>query len=157
MMTHSLRKEAAADLCEAMKARIDAGMSCSDSDDDRDVRHPDDWSQKRRQGQGPSQRIPLRADRWFQDGPPGTQDGGGFELGLDNAWYCRVLLLFKIKSQTDSGLKEFECAYVSVLEQYTGCRAPGMLILAYFGVFLIIFDYFSLLLYSLINRSWQNG
>ena len=27
MMTHSLRKEAAADLCEAMKARIDAGMS----------------------------------------------------------------------------------------------------------------------------------
>ena len=69
MMTHSLRKEAAADLCEAMQARIDAGMSCSDSDDDRDVRHPDDWTQKRRQGQGPSQRIPLRADRWFQDGP----------------------------------------------------------------------------------------
>ena len=68
-MTHSLRKAAAADLCEAMQARIQDGMSCSDSVDDRDVRHPDDWSQKRRQGQGPSQRIPLRADRWFQDGP----------------------------------------------------------------------------------------
>ena len=63
-------------------------------------------------------------------------------LGLDNVWFCRVLLLFKIKSQTDSGLKKFECAYVSVLEQYTGPRAPGMLILAYFRVFLIIFDYF---------------
>ena len=44
--------------------------------------------------------------------------------------------------KTDSGLKEFECAHVSVLEQYTGRRAPGMLILAYFRVFLIIFDYF---------------
>jgi hypothetical protein len=61
-------------------------------------------------------------------------------LGLDNAWYCRVLLLFKIKSQKDSGLKEFECAYVSVLEQYTGRRAPGMNILAYFGVFLNILE-----------------
>ena len=73
--------------------------------------------------------------------PPGTQDGG-FELGLDNVWFRRVLLLFKIKSQTDSGLKEFECAYVSVLEQYTGRRAPVMLILAYFGIVFIIFDYF---------------
>ena len=73
--------------------------------------------------------------------PPGTQDGG-FELGLDNVWFCRVLLLFKIKSQTDSGLKEIECAYVSVLEQYTGRRAPVMLILAYFRVFFIISDYF---------------
>ncbi len=61
--------------------------------------------------------------------PPGTQDGGGFELVLDNVWFCRVLLLFKIKSQTDSGLKEFECAYVTVLEQNTGRRAPGMLVL----------------------------
>ena len=60
--------------------------------------------------------------------PPGTQDGG-FELGLDNVWFCRVLLLFKIKSQTDSGLKEFECAYVSVLEQCTGHRAPGCFLL----------------------------
>ena len=57
--------------------------------------------------------------------PPGIQEGG-FELRLDNVWFCRVLLLFKIKAQTDSGLKEFECAYVSVLEQYTGRRAPGM-------------------------------
>ena len=38
----------------------------------------------------------------------------------------QVLLLFKIMAQTDSGLKEFEFAYVSVLEQYTGRRVPGM-------------------------------
>ena len=60
--------------------------------------------------------------------PPGIQVGG-FELRLDSVWFCRVLLLFKIKAQTDSGLKEFECAYVSVLEQYTGRRVPRMHIL----------------------------
>ena len=60
--------------------------------------------------------------------PPGIQEGG-FELRLDNVWFCRVLLLFKIKTQTDSGLKELECTYVSVLEQYTGRRIPGMHIL----------------------------
>ena len=69
MMAHSLRKVAAAELCDAMQARIDDGISCSDPDDDRDVSNPDDWAQKRRQGPGPSQRVPLRADRWFQDGP----------------------------------------------------------------------------------------
>ena len=71
--------------------------------------------------------------------PPGTQDGG-FELGLDNLWFCRVLLLFKIKSQTDSGLKEFECTHVSVLEQYTGPLVPRMHILEYCGVFCYIVD-----------------
>ena len=62
--------------------------------------------------------------------PPGIQDGG-FDLRLDNVWFCRVLLLFKIKAQTDSGLKEFECAYVSVLDEYTGPRVPGMHNLVY--------------------------
>jgi len=41
-------------------------------------------------------------------------------------WFCRVLLLFKIKAQTDSGLKEFECAYVSVLERYTVIHKPPL-------------------------------
>ncbi len=49
MMEQSLRKVAAAELCDAMQARIDDGISCSDSGDDRDVSNPDDWAQKRRQ------------------------------------------------------------------------------------------------------------
>ncbi len=54
--------------------------------------------------------------------PTARNTRGGLELRLDNVWLCRVLLLFlfKIKAQIDSGLKEFECAYVSVLERYTG-------------------------------------
>ena len=65
MMMHSLRKEAAAELCEAVQARIEDGNSGSDSDDA--VQNPDDWTVRGRQGQ--DRRIPLRADRWFQDSP----------------------------------------------------------------------------------------
>ena len=42
MMKHSLRKEAAAELCEAVQARVEDGISGSDSDDDS--RNPDDWT-----------------------------------------------------------------------------------------------------------------
>ena len=82
--------------------------------------------------------------------PPGIQEGG-FELRLDNVWFCRVLLLFKIKAQTDSGIKEFECAYVSVLEQYTGRHVPGMHIM-HIMITLAYSDYFAYYDNFIINR-----
>ena len=44
---------------------------------------------------------------------------------LDNIWFCKLLLLFKIHTRTDTGMQYRECAYVSVLEEYTGPRKPG--------------------------------
>ncbi len=49
--------------------------------------------------------------------PPGT-DNGAFVVSPDSVWYARVLLLFTATSQTDTGLKTFECALVSTLETY---------------------------------------
>ena len=66
MMTHSLRKEAAAELCDGIQARIDDGISGSDSDDG--VRHLDDWTVRGRQGE-----APLRADRWFKAAGPSLE------------------------------------------------------------------------------------
>lgn len=49
--------------------------------------------------------------------PPGIEEGG-FTLRPDNVWYCKVLLLFSIQTQTDQdgSTEEFQCAFVSVLE-----------------------------------------
>jgi hypothetical protein len=47
------------------------------------------------------------------------------ELQKDNVWFCKTLLLFEIESKTDLGLKRHSCAFVSVLEEYTGSRLPG--------------------------------
>ena len=41
----------------------------------------------------------------------------GFTPTPDNVWYCKVLLLFDMEAETDSGPKEFQCAYVSLLQQ----------------------------------------
>ena len=35
--------------------------------------------------------------------PPGIESGG-FELRPDNVWYCKLLLIFSLESQTDSGM-----------------------------------------------------
>ena len=56
--------------------------------------------------------------------PPGISHGA-FELRMDNIWFCKVLLLFQIDSNTDLGWKRHSCAFVSVLEEYTGARRPG--------------------------------
>jgi len=37
---------------------------------------------------------------------------------MDNIWFCKFLLLFKIHTKTDAGMQYLECAYVSVLEEY---------------------------------------
>jgi hypothetical protein len=58
--------------------------------------------------------------------PPGISHGA-FELRMDNIWFCKVLLLFQIESKTDLGWKRHSCAFVSVLEEYTGPRRPGEL------------------------------
>ena len=49
--------------------------------------------------------------------PPGISDGA-FQLRMDNIWFCKLLLLFKIHTKTDTGMQYHECAYVSVLEEY---------------------------------------
>ena len=51
--------------------------------------------------------------------PPGISDGA-FQLRMDNIWFCKLLLLFKIHTKTDTGMQYHECAYVSVLEEYKG-------------------------------------
>ncbi len=52
---------------------------------------------------------------------------GAFELWLDNLWFCKVLLLFQMKSKTDmGGWKSLSCAFVSVMEEYTGPQQPGI-------------------------------
>jgi hypothetical protein len=56
--------------------------------------------------------------------PPGISDGA-FQLRMDNIWFCKLLLLFKIYTKTDTGMQYLECAYVSVLEEYKGHRKPG--------------------------------
>ena len=56
--------------------------------------------------------------------PPGISHGA-FELRMDNVWFCKTLLLFEIESKTDLGLKRHSCAFVSVLEEYSGPRLPG--------------------------------
>ena len=56
--------------------------------------------------------------------PPGISKGA-FELRMGNIWFCKLLLLFKIRSRTDTELKDLDCAYVSVLEEYNGPRRSG--------------------------------
>ena len=48
---------------------------------------------------------------------------------LDNVWFCKILLLFQVESKTDVGLKRHSCAFVSVLEEYSGHRRPGELLI----------------------------
>jgi hypothetical protein len=56
--------------------------------------------------------------------PPGISDGA-FQLRMDNIWFCKLLLLFKIHTKTDAVMQYHECAYVSVLEEYKGPRKSG--------------------------------
>ena len=58
--------------------------------------------------------------------PPGISHGA-FQLRMDNVWFCKVLLLFQVESNTDLGLKRHSCAFVTVLEEYSGPRRPGTL------------------------------
>ena len=56
--------------------------------------------------------------------PPGISDGA-FQLRMDNIWFCKLLLLFKIYTKTDASMQYLECAYVSVLEEYKGAQKAG--------------------------------
>jgi hypothetical protein len=47
---------------------------------------------------------------------------------MDNVWYCKLLLLFEIESRTDDGMKLHKCAFVSVLEEFTGDKKPGTIL-----------------------------
>ena len=56
--------------------------------------------------------------------PPGISNGA-FNLRMDNIWFCKILLLFQVELKTDFGMKRHSCAFVSVMEEYTGPRRPG--------------------------------
>ena len=56
--------------------------------------------------------------------PPGISEGT-FQLRMGNIWFCKLLLLFKIRSKTDAGMEVLDCAYVSVLKEYNGSRRAG--------------------------------
>jgi hypothetical protein len=56
--------------------------------------------------------------------PPGVRKGA-FRLSMDRVWFCKVLFLFSVVSAHDQGRKQHDCAYVSVLEEYTGRSRPG--------------------------------
>lgn len=58
--------------------------------------------------------------------PPGIAPGT-FRLSMDNVWFCRVLMLFSFVATSDRGRQQHDCAFVSVLEEYTGRRRPDWL------------------------------
>ena len=81
--------------------------------------------------------------------PPGISSGG-FQLRTDNVWYCKLLLLFSIQSRTHNGIKTFDCAYISVLEEYNCARKPGWCHLATSGLkyaYNAYYDYFTYCVY----------
>jgi hypothetical protein len=41
--------------------------------------------------------------------PPGISDGV-FQLRIDNVWFCKLRLLFKIDNKADAGMKKLDCA-----------------------------------------------
>ncbi len=40
--------------------------------------------------------------------------GKYFRVSFNTVWYCRVLLLFSFYTSTDSGIKRYDCAFVTV-------------------------------------------
>ena len=38
---------------------------------------------------------------------------------------AKILLLFQVESKTDLGMKRHSCAFVLVMEEYTGPQRPG--------------------------------
>ncbi len=56
--------------------------------------------------------------------PHGISEGV-FQLRMDNIWFCKLLLLFKIRTMTDAWMQEHECALFSVLEEYKGPLKSG--------------------------------
>lgn len=73
--------------------------------------------------------------------PPGIRTGD-FRLSMDSVWFCKILCLFSFVSANDQGSKQHDCAFVSVLEEYTGSRRPGCI----FGIILLIMHIFVSLL-----------
>ena len=77
--------------------------------------------------------------------PPGISDGA-FQLRMDNIWFCKLLLLFKIHTMTDTGMQYHDCAYVSVLEEYNGHRKSGHI--------LHILHIIHILIYYMSTSAW---
>ena len=79
--------------------------------------------------EGPHEETVTRMDCVFFIPPRPFFDVGGrrrhrdFDLALDNVWYGRLALLFKMTVRTDSNeLRDVECAMVDVLFDYAEGR-----------------------------------
>ena len=68
---------------------------------------------------------------------------------MDNVWFCKILLLFQVESKTDLSLKRHSCAFVSVLEEYTGPLRPGELLILLI-ILIFLFVLMSLIVLSLL-------
>ena len=66
--------------------------------------------------------------------PPGINKGG-FQLRINNVWFCKVFFLFSFVSQNDLARKQHDCAFVSVLEEYKGTRRQGIIYLHIFYLY----------------------
>ena len=92
---------------------------------------------------------------------PGISEGA-FQLRMWNIWFYKLLLLFKIRSKTDAEIRDPDCVYVYVLEEYTGKRRKGDILQIYIwslslGCILriyLIFIWFLFLFFSI--SAWVN-
>ncbi len=73
------------------------------------------------------------------------------QLKMGNNWFCKLPLLFKIRTQTDTRMKQHECAYVSVLEEYNGPWKTGRIL------HILHFMYIVLILHIMIGFPLQPG
>ncbi len=67
------------------------------------------------------------------------------KTGVANFQTC--FLLFEIDSRTDDGIKRHKCAFVSVLEEFTGDQKPGIIntnvIYAMYNTYVTYIEYIS--------------
>ena len=76
---------------------------------------------------------------WSWSCQPGI-DKGGFQLRINNVWFCKVLFLFSFVSQNDEERKQHDCAFVSVLEEHTRLHISAyFLLICIFYIFCIFF------------------
>ncbi len=68
---------------------------------------------------------------------PNGLSNGVLQLRMDNIWFCKLLLLFKISTMTGVGMQEHKCAFVSVLDgvQRTTEIRPYFAFFAFFAFF----------------------
>jgi hypothetical protein len=82
---------------------------------------------------------------------------------MDNVWFCKVLLLFQVESNADLGLKRHSCAFVTVMEGYSGPQRQGKLYRLLIALIVLIYFILHILLCnfscfcSLVGSMWPEN